>query len=94
MAGPTWYCSSNQFYVLLSPYNFWGPFMGTKHMCVMSEVGIWLVPSGVFGPSSNFLTERSKAVPLLWILFVACVLCLTLSHCLVCSLQLCDHLLG
>ena len=68
--------------------------MGTKHMCVVSEVGVWLVPSGVFGSSSYFLTDRSKALLLLWSLFVVCVSCLTLSQCIVCFLQPCDHLLG
>ena len=48
----------------------------------------------MFKPSSNFLTDRSKAVLLLWILFVNCVLCLSLSYCLVCFLQPCSHLLG
>ena len=32
-----------------------------------------VVPSNMFMPSSNFLTDRSKAVLLLWILFVTCV---------------------
>ena len=36
----------------------------------------------MFKPSSNFLTDCSKAVLLLWILFVICVL--SLSYCLVC----------
>ena len=37
-----------------------------------------LVPSNIIKPSSNFLTDLSKAVPLLWILFEHRVcLCLT-----------------
>ena len=36
-----------------------------------------LVLSNIFKPSSNVLTERSKAVFLLWILFVICVSCLS-----------------
>ena len=31
----------------------------------------------MFKPSSNFLTDRSKAVLLLWIIFVICVSCHT-----------------
>ena len=31
----------------------------------------------MFKPSSNFLTDRFKAVLLVWILFVICVSCLT-----------------
>ena len=38
------------------------------------------------------LTDRSKEVLLLWIIFVIFVSCL--SCFLVCSLQLCDHLQG
>ena len=45
-------------------------------------------------PSSIFLTDRSKVVPLLWSLFVIYVSCLSFLCCLVCSLQPCDHLLG
>ena len=46
----------------------------------------------MFKPFSNFLTDRSKAVLLLWILFF-CYLCFV-SYCHVCSLQPCCHLLG
>ena len=35
------------------------------------------VPSNMFKPSSNFLTDRFKAVLLLWIHFVICVSCLS-----------------
>ena len=45
----------------------------------------------MFEPSSNFLTDRSKAV-LLWIFFL--FFFLSLSYCFVCSLQHCDYLLG
>ena len=51
--------------------------MQTKHQCVLIHmIGI----KGEFGtvklvikPSSNFLTDRSKAVLFLWILFVICI---------------------
>ena len=33
--------------------------------------------NGWFKPSSNFLADRSKAVLLLWILFVICVSCVS-----------------
>ena len=47
----------------------------------------------MFKPSSNFLTDRSKAVLLLWILFVICVSCLSvILSCL--FLQPCGHMLG
>ena len=42
-------------------------------------------------PSSNFSTDRLKAVPYLWSLFAICVSCLSLSNCLVYSLQPCGH---
>ena len=41
--------------------------------------------------SSNFLTDRSKAVLVLWIMFVICVSCLLYR---VCSLHPCRHLMG
>ena len=44
-------------------------------------------------PSSIF-TNRSKAVLLMWILFVIYDSCLSLVYRLVCSLQPCDYLLG
>ena len=61
-----------------------------------SELRVRLVAKIMFMPSSNFLTGRCKVVLLLWILFLICVSCLSLSvsYCLVCSLQPCDHLLG
>ena len=43
----------------------------------------------MFKPSSNFLTDRSKTVLLLWIPFVICVLCFYLPYCLICCLQPC-----
>ena len=48
----------------------------------------------MFKPSSIFLTDRSKAVLIWWIIFVIFVLCLPLVYCIVCSLQPCGHLLG
>ena len=44
----------------------------------------------MFNASSNFLTGRSQAVLLLWILFVS----LSLSYCPVLSWQPCGHLQG
>ena len=41
--------------------------------CSTSEIMVRLVPSKVFKPSSNFLSDRSNAVPL----FVICVSCHT-----------------
>ena len=59
-----------------------------------SEIRVRLVPSNMFKPFSNFHTDRFKTVLLLWIPIVICVSCLSLSYCLVCSLQPCGHLLG
>ena len=56
------------------------------------EIRVRLVPSNMIKPSSIFPTDHSKAVPLLWILFVIYVSCFSLSH--VCSLQPCGDLLG
>ena len=39
-------------------------------------------------PSRNFLTDRSKAVLLLWILFAICVKPLSLSNCIDCPCSL------
>ena len=47
-----------------------------------------LVPSNMFKPSSNFVSDRSNAALLLLILFVICVSCLSLSYCHVCFLRL------
>ena len=58
-----------------------------------SELRVKLVPWNMFKPSSDFLTDRSKAVLLLRILFVICVLWFSLSHCFVCFLQPCGLLL-
>ena len=44
--------------------------------------------------SSGTFTDRCKAMPLLWFLFVIYASCLSLLCCLACSLQPCDHLLG
>ena len=49
-----------------------------------------LVPLNMFKPSSDFFTDRSKAMILLWIFFVIYV---SRLFCLVSSLQPCDHLL-
>ena len=56
------------------------------------EIRVRLVPSNMFKPSSNFLTDHSKAVLRLLVIFVNCGLCL--SYCLVCSLQHCSLLFG
>ena len=47
----------------------------------------------MFKASSNLLTDHSKAVLLLWILFVIYILRLSILFCLACSLQPCGHLL-
>ena len=58
-----------------------------------SELRVRLVPWNWFMPSSKTnLTDRSKAVLLLWVIFAIDVSCL--SCCLVCSLLPCDYLLG
>ena len=62
-----------------------------------SELMVRFLTMNMFKPSSNCMlcfTDHSKAVLLLWILFVTYVSCLFLLCCLVCSLQPCDHLLG
>ena len=70
--------------------------MRTKNLCVL----IHIRNSGDVGtvkhvkPSSNFLSDCSKAGLLLWIIFVIFVSCFSLSYCLVSSLQPCGHLLG
>ena len=58
------------------------------------DIRVRLVQLNMFKPSSNFLTDRSKTVFLLWILFVVCDSCLSLSYCRACYLQTCGHLLG
>ena len=70
--------------------------MQTKHLCVLihirnkGEVG---APFHRFKPSSIFFTDRSKAVLLLWIIYVISVLfCYAFMH--VCLLMPCGHLLG
>ena len=55
--------------------------MRTKHLCVLIHVRN-IGEAGTFKhvkPSSNSLTDRSKAVFLLWILFAIYVSCLPLS---------------
>ena len=71
--------------------------MHTKHLCILihirtkGEVG---APLNWFKPSrKNIFTDRSKAVLLLWIIYVVSVLfCCAFMH--VCLLMPCDHLLG
>ena len=48
--------------------------MRTKHLCVLIDISIKvrLVPLNMFKPSVIF-TDRSKAVLLLWIIFVISV---------------------
>ena len=60
----------------------------------ISVIRVRLIPSNMFKPSCNFLTDHSKLVLLLWIIFVICVLCMSLSYCRVCSLQPYGYLLG
>ena len=62
----------------------------------LAEPGIALSPSSLSDKTYHktslspiFLSDRSKAVLLLWILYVSCLSCF-----LVCSLQPCGHLLG
>ena len=68
--------------------------MHTKQLCILIHIGIKgeVGTVNTFKPSSNFLTDSFKALFLLWILYVICVL--SLSYCLVCLLQPCCHLLG
>ena len=70
--------------------------MQTKHLCVLihirakGEVGALL---NRFKPSSIFLTDCSKAVLLLWIIYAISILfCYAFMH--VCLLMPCGHLLG
>ena len=53
-----------------------------------------VVPLNMFNPSCDFFADRTKAVLLLWIIFIACVSCLSLLCCLVCFLRPCGRLLG
>ena len=68
--------------------------MRTKHLLVL--INIRNKGEGgtikLFKALQYFFTERSKAVRLLWILYVIYVS--FLSSCLVCSLQPCGYLLG
>ena len=59
-----------------------------------SALRVWLVSLNIFKPLSIFITDCSKAVLLLWIIFVIYVSCLSLLWDLVCSLLPRDHLLG
>ena len=56
----------------------------------ISEIRVRLVPGNKLKPSSNYLTDYSKVVFLLWIFFM----CLSLLYGLVCVIQPCGHLLG
>ena len=51
----------------------------------VSDIRVWLVPSNVFNPSNNFLTDRSMVVLFLWIIFVICVSCFTVLS-ILCSI--------
>ena len=71
--------------------------MRTKNVCVLihilsKEVRTRLVLSNMFKPFSNFLTDRFRGVPPLWIVFVNCIFCFSVSYCLVFSLQPCGYL--
>ena len=67
--------------------------MQTKHLCVLIHIRI----NGEVGTvkliyaSSNFITDRPKAVLLLWIF---CIICICLYHIVMSVLQPCGHLLG
>ena len=60
--------------------------MQTKYPCVLIHIKIRvrLILSKIFNPFQGSL--------FLWNIFVICVLCLSLSYFLVCSLQPCGHL--
>ena len=70
--------------------------MPTKNLCVL--VRIWAEggvsePLGWFGPPVKYFTDRSKAVRLLWIIFVVSFsFGYAFMH--VCLLIHCGHLLG
>ena len=65
--------------------------MKTKHLCVLIHICTKCEVSAV-NPVKVLFTDRSKAVLLLWIIFVICASCL--SCFLACSLKLCGHPLG
>ena len=58
----------------------------------ISEIRTRLAPSSMFKPSSDFLTDRFKAVLLLWIVFAICVSFLPYFR--ICFFQPCGQLLG
>ena len=71
--------------------------MQIKHLCVLIHIrtkgGGGVVLWNLFKPcSKNSFPDRSKAVLLLWIIFVIYASCLSCFH--VCSLQPRGHLLG
>ena len=61
-----------------------------RNICDTSELRVRLVPKNMLKPISNFVTDRSKAVLLLWVLLVICVSCLSASYCLSVSGSLVD----
>ena len=72
-------------------------FHANQHLCIL----IYIRNKGKVGTLNMFktfryFTDRFMAVLLLWIFFAIYVsrLSLLYMYCLVCSLQLCDHLLG
>ena len=75
----------------------YGFFMPTKHLCVVIHIwtkgeagALWIR----FKPSSKNFTDRSKAVLLLWIIYVISQSCIWNAFVRVCLLILCGHLLG
>ena len=74
----------------------YGSFMQTKHLCVLIHILTKVedgAPLNRFKPSRKYLTDRSKAVLLLWIIYVISVLfCYAFMH--FCLLMPCGHLLG
>ena len=60
-----------------------------SHYAIMRFVGVARRKTGLSHPE-NMLTDRSKAVLLLWIICVICDLCLSCFR--VCSLLRCGHL--
>ena len=73
-----------------------GPFMQTKHLCVLihciinDEVGTVKLVEAL----KQFFTDHCKTVSLMWIFLVICYFCLSMPILDVCLLQPCGHLLG
>ena len=59
-----------------------------------SELRVRMASLNWFKPSNEYFTHRSKAVLLLWIVFVSYASCWCVLCCGVCSLQPSGHLLG